>query len=80
VGCGCNKPQAPVHQGAHEPQQVGDPVAPTNPRMVEKPLSGPTQQFALISNGRRIGGPYGSKLEAEADRVRKGYVGQVRPA
>jgi len=77
VGCGCGKPTAPTHTGPHEPAQVPDPVAPVNPVVSEAK----TQQFSLQDRaGKRIGGPFGSKLEAEAENVRRGYVGQVRPA
>lgn len=78
MGCGCNKPTAPMHTGPHEPAQVPDPVAPVNPTAQQGTKK--TQQFSLQNQqGKRIGGPYGSKLEAEADRVRKGYTGIVRP-
>jgi hypothetical protein len=52
-------------------QPVPDPVAPVNPR--------DTQSFALMNGTQRLGGPYGSRLEAEADRVRRGYVGTIKP-
>jgi len=59
---------APVRQTASSTQ--------ANQLSARTPV-GRTQTFALdLPTGKSLG--FGSKLEAEAENVRRGYVGQVR--
>lgn len=49
---------------------------PTQPPPTQ-PQQGTTQSFALrLNNGKTL--TFGSKLEAEAENVRRGYTGTVR--
>lgn len=66
MGCGCNKKTRPLgpskSQKASAAPKKGNPV---------KPAKGRTQSFTLQArDGSRT--VYGSRLEAEAARVRKG--------
>jgi len=60
---------APVRQTAAS-------ASTTQANQLRQP-AGRTQTFSLVlPTGKSI--PFGSKLEAEAENVRRGYVGQVR--
>lgn len=62
-GCNCGKPQRPTR-----PNPSGSGQA-----------SGGTQSFALLTSTGSEVGRYGSRLEAEAQNVRTGRTGIVRP-
>lgn len=85
MGCNCNKAKA----GTLSPDQVAQKKA--NEAAAAKRAAqaaataaatrsgtGATQQFALkLSSGQTL--TYGSRLEAEAENVRRGYAGRVQP-
>jgi len=67
MGCNCGKPQRPRPR----PQQ-GDGSG-------QQAQSGGTQSFALLTPKGSEVGRYGSRLEAEAQNVRTGRTGIIRP-
>lgn len=73
--CNCGgKPRRPAtSQRPQKPVPTGNPSRPAAP-----PSTGRTQSFALdLANGQSL--RFGSRLEADAENVRRGYTGRVRP-
>lgn len=83
MGCNCGKNRKTAAQAQAEQAKI--PVANQqstlgNTQKVPAPKSGQrtTQSFALqMRDGRVL--KFGSRLEAEAENVRQGYTGTVKP-
>jgi hypothetical protein len=87
MGCNCNKRRATAKAAANDaktaqpPTRGGNPGAGTSGKAATSAArsgTGATQTFAYEPPTGRTQ-TYGSRLEAEAARVRAGYVGRVRP-
>lgn len=85
MACNCNKGKAnrQAQTGQAQPaNQVTQIDSTTQKPVVSSPPdsssngSTPTQTFALQIGSKRVG-RYGSRLEADAANVRRGYTGKV---
>lgn len=82
-GCGANRMTTAQRLAAQAAARVPAnqrvaPAAPTTNQAAKAPTTGQTQQFALdLNTGQTL--TFGSKLEAEAENVRRGYTGKVKP-
>jgi hypothetical protein len=83
MACGGCAAKAEARRKAAERRAQGQkqaPPAPTSPTPAPgQNTTGKTQQFTLqLRDGRKF--TFGSKLEANAENVRQGYTGVVKPA
>jgi hypothetical protein len=81
MGCNCGKNRKSVAQVQAEQAKVPQPNQQSTTAATQNPPApkGKTQSFALKMNDGRVL-RFGSRLEAEAENVRRGYTGTVRPA
>ena len=86
MGCGCNKSKTTQSNGTLTPaqvqaikdQQAAAKVPAASQANQLSPARGTTQQFALnLNDGQTL--TFGSRLEADAENVRRGYTGRVVP-
>lgn len=87
MGCNCNKnktqgsSKTPMSAAASKTQQaIRDAQASQRSTMRDNgaPMKGKTQTFALVTrDGKTL--KFGSRLEADAENVRLGYTGTVKP-
>lgn len=82
MGCGCNKNKGKTPASVAASKQASGQTAGAATKSSMKDavdgMKGKTQQFALVlRDGRTL--RFGSRLEADAENVRQGYTGQVKP-